>query len=66
MEDMIMATIIMKTDGFNITTDIQACYEEVYDGGKAGSATIQHLDLVKAQFIGEKILYSGLSSAMKC
>ena len=58
MEDVIMATIIMKTDGFNITNDIQAFYEEVYDWGKGGSATIHHLDLVKAQFIGEKILYS--------
>ena len=31
MEDIIMDTIIMKTDGFNITNDIQAFYEEVYD-----------------------------------
>ena len=44
----------MKTDGFNITNDIQNFHEEVYDWRKGGSTTIQHLDLVKAQFIGRK------------
>ena len=45
---------IMKTDGFNITNDIQDFYEEVYDWRKGGSALTSR----QSSFYRKEILHS--------